>query len=198
MSGHLVDGLVLPLPIGRHPALDFCNTRAIWGSERPKEYLHSYEHLAVWAREAGLVSAGTARSVRHEGGERELARALAFRDALYAVCTGEGDETAWRGVAAEVERAAAAARLVRANGHGAWELPFELGVDLPLLAIARAAGALVASPALEQVGRCRGPGCGWLFLDPHGRRRWCEMAVCGNRAKARRHATRLRVSGGRA
>jgi predicted RNA-binding Zn ribbon-like protein len=31
------------------------------------------------------------------------------------------------------------------------------------------------------------PNCGWLFLDTsrNGRRIWCDMAVCGNRQKAK-------------
>jgi predicted RNA-binding Zn ribbon-like protein len=38
--------------------------------------------------------------------------------------------------------------------------------------------------------RCE--GCGEIFLDrsPAGRRRWCSMATCGHRAKARRHRQR--------
>ncbi|MGW5195753.1 CGNR zinc finger domain-containing protein, partial [Kribbella sp. NPDC004138] len=38
------------------------------------------------------------------------------------------------------------------------------------------------------------PSCGWLFLDPRGRRRWCSMATCGNRAKVRAHAARTAAS----
>ncbi|MCB9048086.1 MAG: CGNR zinc finger domain-containing protein [Lewinellaceae bacterium] len=32
------------------------------------------------------------------------------------------------------------------------------------------------------------PSCGWLFLDTSkgGRRRWCNMQVCGSQVKARR------------
>jgi predicted RNA-binding Zn ribbon-like protein len=39
------------------------------------------------------------------------------------------------------------------------------------------------------IEQCEGDVCGWLFLDrsPAGRRRWCSMRDCGNRAKARRH-----------
>lgn len=38
--------------------------------------------------------------------------------------------------------------------------------------------------------------CGWLFLDRsrNGSRLWCDMAVCGNRAKARRHYRRRKVA----
>jgi predicted RNA-binding Zn ribbon-like protein len=62
-----------------------------------------------------------------------------------------------------------------------------------MLEIARAAGTLLSSPELAKVGRCPGHGCGWLFADPRGRRRWCVMAVCGNREKARRHARKART-----
>jgi predicted RNA-binding Zn ribbon-like protein len=39
---------------------------------------------------------------------------------------------------------------------------------------------------------CDGPNCSWLFLDTSkaGRRRWCDMADCGNAAKSRRHYAR--------
>src|SRR6478736_4345946 len=47
-----------------------------------------------------------------------------------------------------------------------------------------------ATRAVEAVHACPGNDCGWLFLDPRNRRRWCSMAVCGNRAKARAHARR--------
>jgi predicted RNA-binding Zn ribbon-like protein len=47
--------------------------------------------------------------------------------------------------------------------------------------------ALLADPdRLSRVRRCPGRGCGWLFLDTSGRRRWCSMASCGSREKMRR------------
>ncbi len=44
----------------------------------------------------------------------------------------------------------------------------------------------------ERLKRCENPRCGWLFVDRsrNRSRRWCEMATCGNRAKAKRHARR--------
>lgn len=44
----------------------------------------------------------------------------------------------------------------------------------------------------ERLKRCENPRCGWLFVDRsrNRSRRWCEMATCGNRAKAKRHALR--------
>ena len=50
-----------------------------------------------------------------------------------------------------------------------------------------AADLLVAKP---RIGVCPGHDCGWLFVNTSGRRRWCQMAVCGNRAKQAAHARR--------
>jgi predicted RNA-binding Zn ribbon-like protein len=192
----LADGLLLPAALAGDAALDFCNTRAGWNADEPREYLTSYDHLAVWTREAGLVDASAASRLRRRSkGEpaaasRALSRALRLRDAIYSACTEPGDDEAWQAVAAEARRAAAAAVLVRGSG---WIVPESAGLDLPTLEVARAAGSLLASPELEIVGCCPGNDCGWLFLDPRGRRRWCTMAVCGNRAKARRHALRTRA-----
>jgi predicted RNA-binding Zn ribbon-like protein len=53
---------------------------------------------------------------------------------------------------------------------------------------------LLSSGARTQIHECGGDGCGWLFLDTsrNGRRRWCTMQGCGNRAKARRFYERTR------
>ncbi|HEY8635673.1 MAG TPA: CGNR zinc finger domain-containing protein, partial [Candidatus Limnocylindrales bacterium] len=44
---------------------------------------------------------------------------------------------------------------------------------------------------------CASPTCDWIFYDGSrtSRRRWCDMATCGNRAKAARHRARERASG---
>jgi predicted RNA-binding Zn ribbon-like protein len=55
--------------------------------------------------------------------------------------------------------------------------------------IALDAARLLTSPDRDRVKTCPNPDCGGRFVDrsPAGRRRWCSMAVCGNRAKAARH-----------
>ena len=60
------------------------------------------------------------------------------------------------------------------------------------LATARSALKLVASPDAERLKIC--PNCEWLFLDrsKNRSRTWCDMAVCGNRAKARLHYQKKR------
>jgi predicted RNA-binding Zn ribbon-like protein len=174
--------------VGGDPVLDFCNTRAGWGEPEPREYLTGYDQLVVWVREAGLVEPAVAERLRRaDGGDEALARALRLRDAIYDVCAHDAED-AWDVVAAEAHRAATAARLTREG----WVIPENVGAELPVLAVARAAGAFLSSGQATQIGRCPGHGCGWLFLDPRGRRRWCVMAVCGNRAKARRHAAKAR------
>ncbi|WP_119258791.1 CGNR zinc finger domain-containing protein [Shinella zoogloeoides] len=59
-------------------------------------------------------------------------------------------------------------------------------------ATARSALLLIARPEPERLKIC--PNCGWLFLDRsrNRSRAWCDMAVCGNRAKASRHYRRNR------
>ena len=64
------------------------------------------------------------------------------------------------------------------------------GTALALLApVLWSAGDLLASGKLDKIRRCANPECLYLFLDESraGKRRWCTMSSCGNRAKARRH-----------
>ncbi|MGE5689849.1 MAG: ABATE domain-containing protein [Pseudomonadota bacterium] len=181
---HLVDGLELPVPLAGHPALELCNTRAGWGEAAPKEYLASYAHLVALAREVGLVSPEDAAALDAPS-PAALRRALALREALYQVVSDPRPGDAWSVVADEAARAAAVATLTPEG----WRLPVR--ADLPVLAVARSAAELLTSEHAP-VRRCPGTGCGWLFLDPRGRRRWCTMATCGNRAKVRAHAARAR------
>jgi len=63
-----------------------------------------------------------------------------------------------------------------------------------LLPIGEALAELVSTEDFAQVKACEGPVCTLLFAD-HTRghaRRWCSMAVCGNRAKQAAHRSRHR------
>ncbi len=189
---YVASGVLVPVPLAGDPALELCNTFAGWGEDAGREYLLSYEHLVVWARERGFVAARDAKQIARDGRTRPreaacvLERATRLRRAFYAVATGDATEADRATVARESELAAASARLEwRPRGAG-WVLPPTL--ELPLLAVARRLGSFVTDPV--RVGRCPGDLCGWLFADPRGRRRWCSMATCGNRAKVRRHAAR--------
>ena len=70
-----------------------------------------------------------------------------------------------------------------------WQSP-----DSLLLPIAEALATLVCDEDFTHVKACEGPRCTLLFAD-HTRghaRRWCSMAVCGNRAKVAAHRKRLK------
>jgi predicted RNA-binding Zn ribbon-like protein len=64
--------------------------------------------------------------------------------------------------------------------------------------------ARIAEPIVREIGNghedririCDNDTCAWLFYDESraGRRRWCDMASCGNRAKAQRHRARQRTA----
>lgn len=199
MSSIEVDGVILPVGVGGHPALDFCNTRAGWVIDAPKEYLHSHRHLTVWARYAGLISPAAERRtlaaarLAPEAAEAINGAAIDLRTSLYDVLVGPRSAPAWQHVAQAASAAAALAELGAPAPVARWQLPEDLGPELPLLALALSAADLVTSPLVTSVSACPMADCGWLFADPRGRRTWCSMAVCGNRAKARRHAAKRRA-----
>jgi predicted RNA-binding Zn ribbon-like protein len=63
-----------------------------------------------------------------------------------------------------------------------------------LIPIAEALARLVCDEDFTQVKACEGPRCTLMFAD-HTRghaRRWCSMAICGNRAKVAAHRKRAR------
>ena len=75
----------------------------------------------------------------------------------------------------------------------AWSLK-DAPVEAALGPIALSAVKLITEGDFSRIKRCDGHACGWLFLDAtkNNRRRWCEMEVCGNRAKQKRLAARRR------
>ena len=63
-----------------------------------------------------------------------------------------------------------------------------------LTELARGAIELVAGPELPRIRDCADPSCSLMFIDhsPPGRRRWCSMERCGNRAKTKSYRRRSR------
>ena len=163
--------------------LDFANTRYWRGQAEPTETLHGPADLAAWAK------AGKAPS------SREFDRAVALREAIYRLfdANAQGVPPTPRDLEA-LNRALAAAparcTLKRSREGYSWDIDAKSATAVALLApVLWSAGDLLASPRLNRVRRCANPECGWLFLDDSraGKRRWCSMSACGNRAKARRH-----------
>ena len=68
-------------------------------------------------------------------------------------------------------------------------------VDEALAGLADALVTKLASEDAERFRVCANDACRWAFYDESraGRRRWCDMTTCGNRAKAARHRDRAKV-----
>ena len=191
-----VDGFEMPNLVGGHPALDFCNTWAGWG-ESPdprREWVPDYDRLVIWAVWAGVIDSATGRRLRERfatGPEASavVERAHAFRTAVYVRLTESNGAPATSGLIDPIEAARRAQRFTTTKIGATWEWPED--ADLPLHAIALAVADLLILGDLDRIGRCPGDDCGWLFRSSQ-RRRWCNMATCGNRAKVRAHAARGR------
>ncbi|WP_109127127.1 ABATE domain-containing protein [Dyella sp. C11] len=68
-----------------------------------------------------------------------------------------------------------------------------------LLPIAEEMARLVCDEDFSHVKACEGPSCTLLFAD-HTKghaRRWCSMAICGNRAKQAAHRQRVKDAANR-
>jgi predicted RNA-binding Zn ribbon-like protein len=197
-----VDGLVLPRQVAGHPALELVNTRAGWGDTydpRRQDYLRSLDHLVHLARLNGLVDEHTAarlsrraRRERHRA-DAEVDRARRLRADLHDLLLGSAGRAATARVTTALSRARQRQRLELTGSGARWSFPGEPTLADPLDAFLVAAGELLVDR--PRIGACPGTGCGWLFVDTSGRRRWCQMAVCGNRAKQAAHARRTRTPG---
>lgn len=192
-------------PLGGHPALDFANTVAWRLRPDPTEGLPDYPTLLRWARLAGLVETEDAERIAAAAAadpaaaEAARQRATALREAIDAifVAVAGGDDPP---VAAldELSRTAAEAagrmRLLRTGDGFAWGWPDAdaVSLDRPALEVSWKAARLLLSQDRERVRRCGGDGCGWMFLDQsrNRSRRWCDMAICGNRARVKAHYRR--------
>lgn len=203
-----MDGVALPDHVSGHPGLELCNTRAGWGSPEPREYLTGDRALVLWAADVGLrptppsrVLAGIAPDAG-TGPDGATACAVRLRAALYACALGRGTPSDWDEIACAATGARTRAVLRPDPDDTAnrpvWSVRPEPGSasETAWPRAALDAAALAAEELLRTaagtIAACPGAGCGWLFTDPRGRRRWCSMAVCGNRAKVRRHASRRR------
>ena len=192
--------------------LDFVNTVGWRLTDRPSEYLRSYEDLLSWGRQAGLLVPEEAEALSRqatldpEGAQETLSRALALREAIHraisAVIVGETqDESELSAFNRELSIALSRLRVMPAGGTYGWDWDWSGDdggppLDSPLWPVARSAAELLTSTKLGKVKVCAGKGCGWVFLDEsrNGSRRWCDSRDCGNRERVRRHLTRKRAS----
>lgn len=186
-------------------AVDFVNTVSGVGANRVRERLHGYADLVGWAAAAGVVPAALSARLLDRAGEEGqaaaavLAEALAFREAVFsileAIRTGRSARAdAFSIVNRFLAEALAHRRLDQEGGRVVWVWLPVPSLGRPLWPVAQAAAALLTDGPVDRLRLCEGEDCGWLFLDmsKNRSRRWCDMAVCGNRAKAARHYRRSR------
>jgi predicted RNA-binding Zn ribbon-like protein len=193
--------------IGEHLALDFVNTTATPSGTRV-EWLGDGKDLVDWLEQARLLEPAATAKVRGSGFDAldEVARqAREFRRWLRGFISSRKGKPL-RATVASVSRLNEllakddSFQRVEAPGRGAknarglllrrvrpWESPGEL-----LQPIAEAAADLICNQDFRLIRSCEGSACTLVFLDrtkAHSRR-WCSMAICGNRAKAAAHRAR--------
>jgi predicted RNA-binding Zn ribbon-like protein len=165
----------------------FINTADLAPGE---DELRDLAALRSWLREHQLI--GPREDLAPGDLERALAVREALRDLLESRSRGAVDEAVLRSL--NVVPAGALLRIAF-DGDGTPRLePVASGLDrafAELYAIIRCAAL---DGTWERLKVCADHGCLWAFYD-HSKNRsrsWCNMAVCGNRAKARHYRQRQR------
>ena len=138
----------------------------------PESDVHAAEALL---RHAGALNAALKKSFRAMLSGQRVARQWAEPINRVLRVTEGHDELQWDG--------------------SAWRVGFvgrEEGLDWLLAAIARSGAELIAAGATAKLRQCGNPQCQLLFYDESRthRRRWCSMALCGNRSKVAAFARR--------
>jgi predicted RNA-binding Zn ribbon-like protein len=203
-----------PFFIGDDLALDFLNSVAT-PSDREIEWLADGGDLIAWLERARAVPADIAAHFRKTAGSRALdgvavearelrewfrkfvrdhaGQPLRGRDLreLAPLNTLLARDQSFRQIEIAEGKQNKRGRpgVLRWQAQRHWDSPKTL-----LLPIAEAMGDLVCEKDFTLVRKCESPTCTLWFLDvskAHARR-WCSMAVCGNRAKAAAHRARAR------
>lgn len=191
--------------IGGDAALDFVNT--VTGRDQtPRDWLDSYARLLEWSTLVRLLPEKNLRALTKKlhnepaAATRALTRAKELREDLFALVSAVASGNA------PPKSALAALREHWLAGIEAHELRFENGCvvanvrpdatdfDLVAAMVAYRMVEHVMPQPVERLRICGGANCSWVFIDSSkaGRRRWCDMAVCGNVAKAQRFYARSR------
>ena len=195
--------------IADSPGLDFLNSIAT-PVDAPVDCLDSGESLLAWLAQANLVPAHALNALAEQAAPGELdkvadqARALRewFRAFVRKHMGRPLTPKAMRELGplnALLERGEMFSRIaVRPDSDGdrlelqtmrLWRSPESL-----LLPIGEALARCVCDEDFADIRACEGASCTLVFVDRTRRRgrRWCSMALCGNRAKQAAHRHRLK------
>ena len=148
------------------------------------EELATPEALGGWLSGRGLLPPGSLP------GEDDLRHAIALREALRGLVGANSGGAVYPVDVATLNEAAAASKLrARFGPDGKARLePDVRGVTGALGRIVAAAFTAMADDDWTRLKLCSSQTCRWAFFDRSRNHssRWCTMASCGNRAKARR------------
>jgi predicted RNA-binding Zn ribbon-like protein len=165
----------------------FFDLEGEWGAD----LFATPDGLASWLADRELLPAGATLRAR------DGTRAIAVREGLRGLAAGNNDASPDVAAAslADVNRAAAGARVeVLLEADGPRFAATGTGLDRALGVVLAITGTAMLDGTWQRLKTCPGHHCGWAFYD-HSRNqtgRWCSMAVCGGREKARAHYRRRR------
>ena len=191
----------------RELCLDFANTLENRLTGDPHETLNHYSDLLTWGRRRGILTEHEAEHLARVAARRPeeatsiLERAVVLREAVYrifsAVAGGRAPQPAdLAGLNAALAAALVSLRVVATGDGFAWVwAQGEQALDRVAWPVAVSAADLLTSSERRAARECAAANCGWLFLDTtrNRSRRWCDMKVCGNRNKARRHYRKMKA-----
>lgn len=195
--------------VGDAAGLDFLNSVAT-PVDTPVDWIEDGEGLLSWLDQARLVPSDVLQSVRARAlsGDcdkvaaqarqlREWFRAFVYRHKGRPLSLG--DITELEPLNSLLARDERFSRIVLRHDTAAQPLELEemrpwRSPESLLMPIGLALARLVVTEDFSNVKACEGPACTLLFADhTRGRaRRWCSMAICGNRAKQAAHRQRLK------
>jgi predicted RNA-binding Zn ribbon-like protein len=193
--------------VGGHVVLDLVNTVTARNAD-PVDWLDGYAAVLSWAALTGRFSRADLDALRRMSAAdpvaaaRSLERLRELREAVQLLVSAViADERPAPEALARLEatwrEALGAARLAWQNRRSRLQVGVESSrLDYIAHELALSAMELLQELPLDRTRVCSGSSCGWLFIDTSkaGRRRWCDMATCGNAAKSRRHLQRRRAS----
>lgn len=195
---------------GGRLCLDLANTLDERLRDQPRELLRGYKDALDWSFQAGALSGSERRALlrRAEANLAEATTALdrlrRGREAIFAVFSAVALRKAVPATTLDVLNGLLRTALTKRQLAGTavplewkWRHTGTPDLDRPLWVAFWSAMELLTSGDVARVRQCQGTGCAWLFMDTsrNGTRRWCDMSVCGNRAKARRFRSRSSTTG---
>jgi predicted RNA-binding Zn ribbon-like protein len=190
--------------LGGALCLDFVNTIHEYGAADPREELHRFQDLISFEYQAGAITEREAAKLSSRAaknpsmGNKTLTAAKEFRRLLYrsfsAIAHRKDPSSADLAYFNRVLPRMLQNLRVQRKGHEVvwvWKKDHR-NLDPVLWPIVRSAAELLTSDERVLVRECKGEDCTWLFLDKskNQTRRWCDMKVCGNRAKWHRYHNR--------